>query len=333
MMSNGGVVMVTGGTGFVGRVLIDRLVRDKRFIPRAASRREDRCSFGAGEQVRIGDLGSDTDWRAAVAGVSTVVHLAARVHVMQESEADSTDVFRKANVEGTLSLARQAVEAGVRRLVFVSSIKVNGEATLPDRAFTPTDSPRPQDPYAVSKWEAEEGLRQLARQTGLEVVIVRPPLVYGPGVRANFRRLINLVQRGLPLPLGAVNNKRSLVAVDNLVDLLTHCIDHPAAAGQTFLVSDGEDLSTPELIRRLAKALGRPARLIAVPPALLRLAGRLTRRAQEVERVIGSLQVDISHACETLDWRPPVAVDEALRRMFLPPRERWAKERDREEIL
>ncbi|MGC1954572.1 MAG: SDR family oxidoreductase [Gammaproteobacteria bacterium] len=332
-MADGGVVMVTGGTGFVGRVLVDRLARDKRFLPRAASRRQDRCSFGAVEQVRIGDLGPDTDWRAAVAGVSTVVHLAARVHVMQESEADSTDAFRRANVEGTLSLACQAVEAGVRRLVFVSSIKVNGEMTLPDRAFTPTDSPHPQDPYAVSKWEAEEGLRQLARQTGLEVVIVRPPLVYGPGVRANFRRLINLVQRGLPLPLGAVNNKRSLVAVDNLVDLLTHCIDHPAAAGQTFLVSDGEDLSTPELIRRLAKVLGRPARLIAVPPALLRLAGRLARRAQEVERVIGSLQVDISHACETLDWRPPVAVDEALRRMFLPPRERWAKERDRQEIL
>ena len=315
-MVDDGIVLVTGATGFVGRRLTYRLARDKRFLPRAASRHNDQSWPGGVEVMQIGDLGPDADWRAAVEGVSTVVHLAARVHVMHESQAESIGAFRRANVEGTLGLARQAVRAGVRRLVFVSSIKVNGEETLPGRAFTPMDSPNPQDPYAVSKWEAEEGLRQLAQKTDLEVVIVRPPLVYGPGVRANFRRLINLVQTGLPLPLGAVNNKRSLVAVDNLVDLLTHCIDHPAAAGQTFLVSDGEDLSTPELIRRLAKALGRPARLIAVPPALLRLAGRLARRAQEVERVIGSLQVDISHACETLDWRPPVSVDEALRRTF-----------------
>lgn len=308
--------MVTGATGFVGRVLIDRLSRDTRFLPRAASRRDDSRWPGTVDRVQLGDLGPDTDWRAAVEGISAVVHLAARVHVMQESLADSTEAFRRVNVEGTLSLARQAAQAGVKRLVFVSSIKVNGEATLPDRAFKPTDKPDPRDPYAASKWEAEEGLRQLAQNTGLELVIVRPPLVYGPGVRANFRHLINLVSKGVPLPLGRVDNKRSLVAVDNLVDLLIRCIDHPRASGEIFLVSDGEDLSTPELIRRLAVVLGHPARLIAVPPALLRLAGRLTGRAAEVERLIGSLQVDISHTRAALDWRPPVAVDEALHRAF-----------------
>jgi nucleoside-diphosphate-sugar epimerase len=268
--------------------------------------------------VVVGDINSHTDWSKALEAHG-VVHLAARVHVMDDSAQDPLAEFRAVNVEGTLNLARQAAHAGVKRFVFVSSVKVNGEATLPGCPFNVQDPPAPADPYAISKQEAEKGLRELAAETGLEVVIIRPPLVYGPGVKANFLRLIKTVQKGLPLPLGRVRNKRSLVGIDNLLDLIITCIDHPAAAGQTFLVSDGEDLSTPDLIRKLASAMGRPARLLPVPSTLLRLGGRMIRKSAEVERLVGSLQVDINHTCETLGWRPPVSVDEGIRRCVDEP--------------
>lgn len=265
--------------------------------------------------VAVGDIHEATDWSAALNGCSAVVHLAARVHVMNERASDPLLEFRRTNVEGTLHLARQAAHSGVRRFVFVSSIKVNGETTAAGRPFTVADTPAAQDAYGISKMEAERGLRGIAADTGMEIVIVRPPLVYGPGVKANFASLMRAVQRGLPLPLGAVtNNRRSLVALDNLVDLLITCVDHPAAANQTFLVSDGEDLSTTALIRRMGQALGKPARLLPVPPALLQLGAAIVGKRNVVQRLLGNLQVDIAHTRATLGWTPPISVGEGLRR-------------------
>ena len=301
-----GKLLVTGATGFVGRRVCK--FAEKIFSVRPAMRNSGNTADG----IAVGDITPKTDWSRALEGVDGVVHLAARVHVMDDSEKDPLVAFRRVNVDGTVNLARQAARAGVKRFVFVSSVKVNGEATFPGQAFTPEDPAAPQDPYAISKQEAEDELHRLAAETGLEVVIIRPPLVYGPGVKANFLRLMKAVYKGFPLPLGLVRNKRSLVAIDNLVDLIITCVKHPAAAGQTFLVSDGQDLSTPELIRKLAYAMGRPARLLPVPPGLLRLGGKVTGKTAEVERLIGSLQVNIGHTCDALEWRPPVSVDEAL---------------------
>lgn len=218
------------------------------------------------------------------------------------------------NVAGTLNLARQAASAGVERFVFLSSIKVNGEQTRPGQRFNPDDQPVPEDPYGMSKWEAELGLRKVAEESGMEVVIIRPPLVYGPGVKGNFASIQRLVARGLPLPLGAIHNKRSLVALDNLIDLIITCVDHPAAANQVFLVSDGEDLSTSELLRRVGSAMGRPARLLPVPSALIYLGATILGKKAIAQRLLGSLQVDISKARDLLDWDPPISVDEGLRR-------------------
>ena len=304
------MIVVTGGNGFVGRRLCAELATRGRPVRAAVRERREPDT----QAFPVGDIHADTDWEAALAGAEAVIHCAARVHVMQESAADPLKAFRAVNVEGTRRLAEVAAEVGVRRLVFLSSIKVNGEATAPGAPFRASDSPRPSDAYAVSKWEAEQALHEIAARTGLEVVLVRPPLVYGPGVRANFERLMRLVARGAPIPLGSVDNRRSMVALDNLVDLLIRCVDHPAAAGQTFLVSDRRDLSTPEWIRMLAAAMGRPARLLPIPPALLRLGGRLAGRRAEVERLIGSLQLDIEPTCETLEWSPPVSVEEGLSR-------------------
>lgn len=268
----------------------------------------------ANESVVVGDLQESTDWRVALADVRVVVHLAARVHVMQDNVPDPLAAFRRINVAGTLNLARQAAQAGVRRFVFVSSIKVNGEETLPGHSFTADDMPAPSDYYGISKLEAEQGLKEIASQTGMELVIIRPPLVYGPGVRANFHMLLRAVARGVPLPLGGLNNKRSLVALDNLVNLIETCITHPDAANQTFLVSDGEDLSTTELICRIANALGKPARLISIPLWMLKVGSMLLNKRDSLQRLSGNLQVDISKARALLGWTPPLSVDEGLRR-------------------
>lgn len=257
-----------------------------------------------------GDLVEGANWQHALAGVDAVVHLAARVHVMREAAADPLAEFRRVNVAASLKLAREAARAGVRRFVYLSSVKVNGESGT----FTEGDRPAPEDAYGISKHEAEVGLRQIADETGLEVVIIRPPLVYGPGVRANFRALMRAVARGIPLPLGAIDNRRSLVAVDNLADFTLTCIDHPAAAGELFLVSDGEDLSTTDLIRRMARAMGRPARLIPVPAPVLMAAAALVGKRDAARRLTESLQVDISKARQLLNWVPPISVDEGLRR-------------------
>jgi UDP-glucose 4-epimerase len=260
----------------------------------------------------VDDLLDSRAVRRAVAGMNSIVHLAARTHVTLDRALDPLAEFRRVNVAGTLSLARLAAEAGVRRLVFISSIKVNGDHTQPGQPYTAEDMPAPTDPYGISKHEAEKGLREFTQDTGLELVIIRPVLVYGPGVKANFRSMMDWICRGLPLPLGAIPNKRSLVAWSNLIDLTITCLSHPAAIGETFLVSDGEDLSTTTLLRRTAKALGRPARLLPIPAAFLSAGADLVGKAASAQRLFGSLQVDIGKTRRLLGWHPPMGVDEAL---------------------
>jgi UDP-glucose 4-epimerase len=251
------------------------------------------------------------NWSEALEGINAIVHCAARVHVMDESSVDPLTAFREVNVKGTACLAEQAVVSGVKRFVYISSIKVNGEATR-GHPFKAEDTPAPEDPYGISKWEAEQALQKIAEKTGLEVVVIRPPLVYGPGVRANFLRLMKGLMLGVPLPLGAINNLRSMVAIDNLIDLIEACLNNPQAVNQTFLVSDGDDLSTKDLLQRVAMALGRPVRLIPVPVSLLRATARLFGKSDFAQRLCGSLQVDISKTRNRLNWSPPVSVDEAL---------------------
>ncbi|MFP4080718.1 MAG: UDP-glucose 4-epimerase family protein [Ectothiorhodospira sp.] len=252
-----------------------------------------------------------------MAGTDVVVHTAARAHVMADAITDPLSEYQRVNVDGTRALARQAAEQGVRRFVFISSVKVNGERTVPGAPFSSDDEPSPEDAYGVSKFEAEQALREIGAETSMEVVIIRPPLVYGPGVKGNFASMMRWVKKGVPLPLGAVNNRRSLVALDNLVDLVTTCIDHPAANG-VFLVSDGEDLSTRDLLRRVGNAMGRPARLIPVPPRLLEAGAVILGKRDVARRLLGSLQVDISKTRDVLGWEPPISVDEGLRRAVEP---------------
>ncbi|RRW66750.1 NAD-dependent epimerase/dehydratase family protein [Pseudomonas fluorescens] len=303
-------VLVTGASGFIGEALIFRLLMDKRFTPIAASRKSTRL-LGLCRVVPF-DLNAPRSI-PSLADFSVIIHCAARVHVMDESAVNALSEFRKVNVDGTLRLATQAAECGVKRFIFISSVKVNGERTFPGKPFAASDTPAPVDPYGVSKCEAEEGLRRLSSMNNMEIVIVRPPLVYGPGVKANFERMLSWLSKGLPLPLGAIHNKRSLVAVDNLVDLLVTCIDHPAAANQTFMVSDGEDLSTTQMLRRLSTALGKTSLLMPLPRRLLILVGRLIGKKASAQRLCESLQVDIGDTCARLSWHPPVTVEKAMR--------------------
>ena len=311
--SQTGLTLVTGATGFVGAGLVARLASDG--VETLACVRGDLVSLPVNVRVvPVSELTANAGWRQALEGVKNVVHLAARVHVMHDTEADPLTAFRVVNVDGTLNLARQAAIAGVKRFVFVSSVKVNGESTQPGRAFSEVDAPNPQDAYGQSKHEAERSLLQLALDTGMEVVIIRPPLVYGPGVKANFAALMRAVQRGWPLPLGAVHNQRSLVALDNLVDFIVTCITNPQAANQTFLVSDGQDLSTTELVRGMAQSALVPVRLLSVPIWTLQAGAMLLGKGDAVQRLCGNLQVDISKARSFLGWVPPVSVEEGLRR-------------------
>lgn len=307
------MILLTGASGFVGQAVLTALQGHGHV--RIALRWPLRPELAGCCETFEASLEPEQNWLDALCGVATVIHCAARVHVMNEEAADPLAEFRRVNVDGTLRLARQAAEAGVRRFIFVSSIKVNGEWTEPGTPFRADGRPDPKDPYGVSKCEAEEGLRALSRESGMEVVIIRPPLVYGPGVKANFLAMMRWLERGVPLPLASVReNRRSLVFLDNLVDLIVTCIDHPAAANQTFLVSDDEDLSTAELLRRMGDALGRPARLLPVPPGLLRLGASLIGKPDIAQRLCGSLQVEISHTKDVLGWRPPFSVYEGLRR-------------------
>jgi UDP-glucose 4-epimerase len=303
-------VLVTGANGFVGQALCP-LLEKAGWEVRRATRSAAAASNPAENRIAVGEINAQTDWRKPLEGISAVVHLAARVHLMQDDARDPLAQYRAVNRDGTENLARQAAEAGVRRLVYLSSIKVNGERTT-EQPFRTDNAPHPQDAYARSKWEAEQALRDIAAVTGLETVILRPPLVYGPGVKANFLRLMRLAERGIPLPLGRVDNRRSLLYLGNLADAVRMCLTHPAAAGKTFLLSDGVPLSTPALIRALAAALGKPARLLPVAPRLLRLAGRLTGKDTEIARLLDSLEIDGTPIERELDWQPPYSLEEGL---------------------
>ena len=301
------MILVTGATGFVGRHLTDKITA-RGLALRTAVRG---ASTAGAHSVVVGEIGPDTAWATALQAVEVVVHLAARVHVMRETAPDVLKAFRLVNVGGTERLAREAARAGVRRLVFLSSVKVNGEATH-GRPFRESDSPAPSDPYGVSKHEAEAALARVSGATGLEMVVLRPPLVYGPGVGANFLRLMHWVDRGLPLPFGAVRNRRSLVHVGNLVDAVIACTAAPQAAGATFFVDDGEPVSTATLLSELGAVLDRPARLFPVPPALLSGAAALLGRGAEAARLLGDLEVDSSLIRDRTGWRPRVTRADGL---------------------
>lgn len=304
-------ILLTGGSGFVGRALIERLCLEEYYCTSLVRRPIAQPSPQVIVKV-VDSLDRTTDYSEALKGQQVVIHCAARVHVMHEEADNALLEFRKVNVEGTINLARQAAASGVTRFIFVSSVKVNGEVTERGAPFTADQEPKPVDPYGVSKLEAELALRDLASKTGMEVTIIRPVLVYGPGVKANFLSMMRWLDRRVPLPFGSIHNRRSFIAVDNLVDLVVTCIEHPAAANNTFLASDGEDLSTTELLRRLGGALGKPARLIPVPVAVITFVAKLLRRPELAQRLCGSLQVDISKTRLLLGWTPPVSINQAM---------------------
>ncbi len=305
-------ILLTGANGFVGRRLHDAL-RDANFEVRWVVRsRYGQCIAASSSQFLVDNIDSRTCWDSAFNDVGYVVHLAARVHIMREDGREALSLFREVNVKGTACMARNAAAAGVRRFIFLSTVKVNGEKTCDETSFSEVDTPDPKGAYAISKYEAEQVLFEISRETGMEVVIIRSPLVYGPGVKANFLRLMKWAYSGFPLPLGAVHNRRSLIALDNLVDVIICCLKHPAAANQVFLVSDGEDISTTELLERLGKALGRPARLLPVPHAMLEACLKFMGQDSLATRLCGSLRVDARKVRDVLGWIPRVSVSEGL---------------------
>ncbi len=304
--------LITGANGFVGNALREKF-RNSGISYSIALRRV--CdNHIENKNIVVGEISSQTNWKSALDNVKCVVHLAARVHVMKEISSSPLAEFRRINVEGTRNLARQAVEAGVKRFIYLSSVKVNGEFTPSNIFFSPDDSVNPQDPYGISKWEAEQALHQISAGTGLEVVIIRPPLIYGPNAKGNFASMVKWLRRGVPLPFGNINNQRSLVSLENLCDLISQCITHPAVAGQTFMVSDDDDLSTTELLSRTAFAMGIKPNLINVPQKILELSANLLGQSDLAQRLFGSLQVDISKTKELLNWKPLISVDEGLKR-------------------
>jgi nucleoside-diphosphate-sugar epimerase len=312
MKQRSGHMLVTGATGFIGGFLCNRLLTEGWIVRGTLLPSENPASLVAGVQpVIIEPLGPDTPWCHALADIDTVIHLAARVHIMDDPSANPLAEFRGVNVDGTAHLAREAARTGVKRLVFISSIKVNGEeSSIP---YTQDSTPMPSDSYGISKWEAEQALRRIEVETGLEVVVVRPTLVYGPGVKANFLKMMKIITKGIPLPLASVANKRSLIYVGNLVDAIAACTKHPSAAGKTYLVSDGEDVSTPELIRRTAAALDVRARIFPLPVSFMRMVGQLTGKSCTVNRLTGLLTVDSSMIKRELGWRPPFTMEQGLK--------------------
>ena len=304
-------VLVTGAGGFVGRALCEELLR--RGIHVTAAVRAPNEFSSATETAAVGAIDGATDWTGPLHGVDVVIHLAARVHVVKDKAADPLAEFLKVNLHGTENLARQAVRAGVKRLVYASTVKVNGERTSDAGSFSESDPPDPHDPYGMSKWQAEQALQRVADETGLEVGVVRPPLVYGPGVKGNFHSLLDVLDKGVPLPLAGARNLRSLVYVGNLADALIVCATHPAAAGQIYLVSDGEDVSTAQLVARISAALGRKNRSYYAPPVLLRAAAMVLGRTEQVDRLFGSLRVNDEKIRRELGWVPPWSMARGLR--------------------
>lgn len=308
------MIFITGASGFVGNALLQRLQREgQKVVVGVRSDKAESWSAGAAKCV-IGNLGQESLDHLDLHRISVVIHCAGRAHIMRDTEVNPLSAYRKVNVAGTLDLAKRSAACGVKRFIFISSIKVNGESTQDGRPFLADDLPDPQDPYGVSKQEAERGLRALADLTGMEVVIIRPPLVYGPGVGANFGALMRCVQRGWPLPLGLVGNQRSLVGLDNLVDFIQLCCQHPKAANQTFLVSDGQDVSTPQLLRAMAAAYGRSVTILPIPVWLLQFAASFVGKSDALARLCGNLQVDIQKSQLLLNWRPTVSLEDGLRR-------------------
>ena len=312
-MNDQKTVLITGSTGFVGAALVKQLASLMTCQVRALVRSK---GVVFAESVTPVYVGSDylTSGNVPLSGVDVLIHCAARVHVMSDASSDPLSEYRKINVDGTLNLAKQAAQSGVKRFIFISSIKVNGEETQVGTPFTPEDIPAPSDPYGVSKMEAEQQLMSLGKEIGMEIVVIRPVLVYGPGVKANFRSMMSWLNKGWPLPLGAIRNQRSFVALENLIDLIITCIEHPGAANQVFLASDGYDMSTTQLLKQLGEALGRPARLIPVPVSILVRAASLLGRRSAAQRLCGSLQVDIRKSRDLLGWSPPSTVENALRK-------------------
>ena len=309
-------VLVTGANGFVGTVLCDQLVAGG-FLIRGTFRsaKAADCSSNNIEKVIVGEINASTDWQKALKDVNIVIHLAARVHVMHETDSDPFAAFERVNTTGTLNLAEQAAFTGVKRLIFLSTIKVNGEQT--QQAYLASDLVNPTDPYGLSKWRAEQGLRTIRDDSDIEIVIIRPPLVYGPQVKGNFLRLITLINKNWLIPLASVNNKRSMVSVDNLCDLIKTCLSHSKADGELFLVSDGQDLSTPELIQLIADSMKKTVKLLPFPVAWLYFFAGLIYKRQEVERLCGSLQVDIQKNQEILNWQPPFSVAEGIHKTVI----------------
>lgn len=307
-------VLLTGSTGFIGRHLCFKIFQDKNKFVTAIYRNNQ--PLKADNTVQILSIDARTEWADVLRDQEVVIHAAARTHIMNDESFDTLSEYRRVNVDGTLNLARQAADTGVKRFIYISSIKVNGESTQPSKPFRFDNPPSPQDTYGVSKAEAETGLRKIGAETGMEIVIIRPPLVYGKGVKGNFASLVKLALKRVPLPLGGINNKRSMVSVQNLVDLIFTCIDHPNAANQIFLVSDDKDVSTSDLLRCLGVAANKPARLINFPAGVMRFIAKLFFEGSAVNRLIDSLQVDITHTKNTLNWSPTLTLEEGLKSCF-----------------
>jgi nucleoside-diphosphate-sugar epimerase len=305
-------ILITGATGFVGRALFKNLKSKKKYLAHLTTRTNQEELFEGGKVFNIGEIDSNTNWNDALDGVDCIVHCAARAHTTENKQTVLLNAYRRINVDGTKNLAKQAVAIGIKRFIFLSSIKVNGEETIATKSFKYNDISQPEDAYGITKWEAEQALLEISKQTGLEVVIIRPPLVYGEGVKGNFLRLLDIVYKQIPLPFAKINNLRSFVGLDNLIDLIICCIEHPRAGGKTFLVSDGEDLSTTDLIRKLSKFMNKSPRLFQFPQLIIQLTARLVGKSLEVKRLLGSLRIDNSYAREILGWSPVLSLDESL---------------------
>lgn len=309
-------ILLTGATGFIGSNLLEKLESLGMAVRPVCRNLSSLKNTNIDSWFEIGNVNGSTNWLLALNGIKVVIHTAGRAHVTNDKNLDSLSEYREINVDATINLARQAVSSGVKRFIFISSIKVNGEFTLPSKPFSADDIPAPQDAYGISKFEAEQALNDLSKNTGLEVVIIRPPLVYGSGVKGNLSSLIKFIQSGIPLPLGSINNKRSLVGIENLSDLIIRCLYHPSAGGQTFLVSDDSDLSSAEIAQKIATSLGVKVRILNTPKSLLKFLALCTWRSRAMNKILGSLQVDITKTKKLLDWVPPIGINEGIKRIF-----------------